>query len=974
MTRLAAIAVALASVAAADEPAHISAGTKHPEGWVAHEVRSAFQAGPTELRVLVPADPKAGEKFPAVYLLPVEAGRESRYGDGLAEIKKLDLHNRLRAVFVAPTFSQLPWYADHPTKADVRQETYFRKVVVPFVEETYPVRAGADGRLLLGFSKSGWGAFSLLLRHPDEFGKAAAWDAPLMMDAPGKYGSGDVFGTPENFQEYQVTRLLNARAHRLRGGRRLILLGYGSFRADHKKAHELMDDLLISHEYQDGPARKHDWHSGWVAEAADRLIGRLDQEPNTWVKRSPLPGGPPSPGLAYEAALAYDPFTKRVIRWAGHNQGGGGEQNAETWAYDPLTSRWELREPNTSPPGACCNQQHVFDPVGRRYIRFPAFSGSHGWHWFRENYLSNSAVWTYSPLTNTWRDMRPVPAPRVSPLRCASWDSDSQVAVVFGGEGNHEGTVVYDPYTNAWTRMRPAKEPPERSGGNLAYDPARKLHILFGTQFGEDPHTWGYDLRKNEWRDLKPATQPPTDRNDPVLAYDPNGRVVVAVVRVIDKAEKDEVLQGHLETWAYDAGANTWTRMKPPREPDGFANRRRILVAVPDRNLLLMEAYVNPMEKVPGVEREQQIWTYRYAAPKPDDRPAPPAEVSVTTTAGAAKVKWKPVPGAERYAIYRGSGALPWQAEFKPVAYFNAKDPQAFDDTELKAGTVYHYFIRSIDAKGQESADSMRVRTQPRVVEDAVVYVMGPKEVRLMWSKPAGGDVAGYHVERAAVEVFSEDELVRLKTDTPPLAEPSVGGIKAIGPFRRLTKGPIEGNRFTDTDLDLTKPVAADGEPTFTHRFAKEQIDPAGKPYRFAVYAYRIRAVNAQGVEGGAGPYRLTIPGSVKRLFAREDGEKCHLKWDPNPEAVYPKSGMKGYRVYRMEGPKINGPGQKVTRLTAEPITATTFTDEQAGKDTRRFWVVAVDALGQEGVPSAPAWHWRQYRKDYLPFTGEWHQ
>jgi hypothetical protein len=75
-----------------------------------------------------------------------------------------------------------------------------------------------------------------------------------------------------------------------------------------------------------------------------------------------------------------------------------------------------------------------------------------------------------------------------------------------------------------------------------------------------------------------------------------------------------------------------------------------------------------------------------------------------------------------------------------------------------------------------------------------------------------------------------------------------------------------------------------------------------------------------------------------------------------------------------MEGPRINGPGQKVTRLTFEPLKSTGYIDEAAGKDTRRFWVVAVDALGQEGFPSAPAWHHRQWRKYYEPFTGAWHQ
>jgi enterochelin esterase-like enzyme len=175
-------------------------------------------------------------------------------------------------VFVAPTFSPLPWYADHPTKPEVRQETYFLKVVVPFIDKTYPVRAEAEGRLLLGFSKSGWGAWSLLLRRPDLFGKAAAWDAPLMMDKPGKYGSGDILGTPDNFEGYRVSKLLEDKADKFQKGKRLILLGYGNFRAEHEQAHALMDKLKVAHEYRDGPARKHDWHSGWVKEAVELLI------------------------------------------------------------------------------------------------------------------------------------------------------------------------------------------------------------------------------------------------------------------------------------------------------------------------------------------------------------------------------------------------------------------------------------------------------------------------------------------------------------------------------------------------------------------------------------------------------------------------------------------------------------------------------------------------------------------------------
>jgi hypothetical protein len=375
-----------------------------------------------------------------------------------------------------------------------------------------------------------------------------------------------------------------------------------------------------------------EWHIVLVMALAGLSLGAVPQEPKTWVKRSPVAGGPLSPGMGYEASLVYDPIARRVIRWAGHNQGGGGEQNAETWAFDPATARWELKEPNTAPPGVCCAQQNVFDASAVRFLRFQGFSGNHGWQWFREIDLNDTSVWSYDLARNTWRDLRPAPTPRLGPLRCAAWDEEHEVAVIFGGEGSHEGTLVYDPYSNLWTWTKPKVQPEFRSGGNMAYDAARRVHVLFGAQFLDDPHTWAYDVRRNDWRDMKPPVQPPTDRNDAVLAYDAASRAVVAVVRVIDRENGGEIDEGHLETWTYDAGANTWTKRNPGREPDGWRNRRRILVAVPDQNLIVMEDFVTTNDHIPGVQKEQQIWSYRDAANAPETFPRPPAEVRLTTS------------------------------------------------------------------------------------------------------------------------------------------------------------------------------------------------------------------------------------------------------------------------------------------------------------------------------------------------------
>ena len=256
------------------DAATVSAATRDDRGCFIHTVTSPCQAGETKIRVLLPDRLEEGKRYPVLYVLPVEAKDESRYGDGLLEAKKHDLHNKYGVICVAPTFSHLPWYADHPSDPEIRQETYLLEVVLPFVERTYPARSEPAARLLVGFSKSGWGAWSLLLRHPDVFGRAAAWDAPLLLDKPGRYGSGPIFGTEENFEQYEIVRLLKSRGKSLGEDPRLVLTGYGNFKSHHDRAHALLIENEVPHIYVEGEFRKHDWHSGWLPEAVELLLDR----------------------------------------------------------------------------------------------------------------------------------------------------------------------------------------------------------------------------------------------------------------------------------------------------------------------------------------------------------------------------------------------------------------------------------------------------------------------------------------------------------------------------------------------------------------------------------------------------------------------------------------------------------------------------------------------------------------------------
>lgn len=240
---------------------------------VTKTIQSKYQSDPVSIEVLAPAAIDSSREYPVVYILPVAPGTTSRWGSGIQEAAKADIANRFNVICVAPAFANMPWFADHPSDPALQQESHFIKQVLPWVEEHYPVRRAKEGRLLLGFSKSGYGAVMLLLRHPDLFERAVAWDAPLGKTAPDKFNMIDVFGTQENFSRYAIPGLLEERASRLcREPQRIFLM------PDRKGTHP-MDNVLeqlktlgIPHVVEYTTDLKHNWESGWFPRAAELVI------------------------------------------------------------------------------------------------------------------------------------------------------------------------------------------------------------------------------------------------------------------------------------------------------------------------------------------------------------------------------------------------------------------------------------------------------------------------------------------------------------------------------------------------------------------------------------------------------------------------------------------------------------------------------------------------------------------------------
>ena len=76
-------ATLLAALAMAEQSTpKISEAKPDRNGFLVHTIESPYQAGPTEIKVLLPDRLEPGKRYPVVYVLPVEAHSESRYGDG----------------------------------------------------------------------------------------------------------------------------------------------------------------------------------------------------------------------------------------------------------------------------------------------------------------------------------------------------------------------------------------------------------------------------------------------------------------------------------------------------------------------------------------------------------------------------------------------------------------------------------------------------------------------------------------------------------------------------------------------------------------------------------------------------------------------------------------------------------------------------------------------------------------------------
>jgi hypothetical protein len=234
-------------------------------------------AHPFAVRVLAPDNPSANYAHSFLYALPVDAGlAQSTYGSGLDELQLLGLQNQYNATIIEPIFPIDSWYADSSVDATVDYETFTATLLPAWVDSNLAT-SGAEKNLLIGFSKSGYGALDLLFKHPAVFDAAAAWDFPADMASYNDFGtiSSNNYATDANFQNnYRLTgSFIDTWKAPFTAADRIWISGYNAFQTDVADFDALLTSHGVSHTLSAQTYASHTWSSDWLPNAVAGLYG-----------------------------------------------------------------------------------------------------------------------------------------------------------------------------------------------------------------------------------------------------------------------------------------------------------------------------------------------------------------------------------------------------------------------------------------------------------------------------------------------------------------------------------------------------------------------------------------------------------------------------------------------------------------------------------------------------------------------------
>jgi hypothetical protein len=222
----------------------------------------------------------------------------------------------------------------------------------------------------------------------------------------------------------------------------------------------------------------------------------------------------------------------------------------DTWIYEVASSIWRQVD-TVAGPEPRFGMGAAYDSASDRALIF-AGQGANGFY---------NDVWTFDFATETWSRLATSgaePAPRYG---TSAVMIDGQLVISHGfANGRFDDTFALNLKTDTWTDISPVERPLKRCLHESAFDIPSGQMILFGgcsSGYGPCPQgdTWAFSAKDSTWMELKPEGPKPSPRSNPALIADGSGSVWLFGGKTNVGVDS--------ELWSLDVASGIWTLYAP---------------------------------------------------------------------------------------------------------------------------------------------------------------------------------------------------------------------------------------------------------------------------------------------------------------------------------------------------------------------------------------------------------------------------
>ena len=194
----------------------------------------------------------------------------------------------LNLVFLPATEPGDTTYGTAPDRIEAYPGASIRQIRYPTLvwynaavqrEAVRQIRAfGIAPLVLVGFSKSGLGAWNIARALPALVSGTIIFDAPVARRELPPWGTEPFYANDAAWQEDLPMNTIGPFKASMPGTHKLVLISGESFRVEMEALSKALTQACVDHAFLSRPRQRHHWQSGWIEEGLKAVIGAGERD------------------------------------------------------------------------------------------------------------------------------------------------------------------------------------------------------------------------------------------------------------------------------------------------------------------------------------------------------------------------------------------------------------------------------------------------------------------------------------------------------------------------------------------------------------------------------------------------------------------------------------------------------------------------------------------------------------------------